>query len=203
MAGRALTYSAAMALDKANAGDTQAQERVDLLTPLVKAWCTDMSVEVASTGIQVFGGMGFIEETGAAQYYRDARILPIYEGTNGIQALDLMFRKVLRDEGAAAFAYIEEMAEILEKEHVDALKEATVRISEIAKEQGMDAISYYATPYLKGFAGMACGVMLQTLGGKIENSSFGDSYKNEIREVAAYYHREELPIFQAILDTIK
>ena len=76
-----------------------AQERPDLLTPVTKAWCTDIGCEVASLGVQVHGGMGFIEETGAAQHYRDARILPIYEGTNGIQALDLLGRKLLRDNG--------------------------------------------------------------------------------------------------------
>ncbi len=74
--------------------------RVDLLIPVVKAWCTDLGVEIASIGMQVHGGMGFIEETGAAQHLRDARIAPIYEGTNGIQANDLVGRKLVRDRGA-------------------------------------------------------------------------------------------------------
>ncbi|MBX3456475.1 acyl-CoA dehydrogenase [Ferrovibrio sp.] len=78
--------------DKAAAGDWKAL--VELLTPLSKAWSTDVGVEVASIGVQIHGGMGFIEETGAAQHYRDARILPIYEGTNGIQAIDLVGRKL-------------------------------------------------------------------------------------------------------------
>jgi alkylation response protein AidB-like acyl-CoA dehydrogenase len=78
-----------------------ARMREDLLTPLAKAWSTDMAVEVASMGLQVHGGMGFIEETGAAQHYRDARILPIYEGTNGIQAIDLMGRKLAIGKGQA------------------------------------------------------------------------------------------------------
>ena len=104
---RALIGYAAGALDVARrhpdaAARTEAQGLLDLLTPVVKAWCTDGGVEVASIGIQVHGGMGYIEETGAAQHFRDARIAPIYEGTNGIQALDLVFRKVLRDDGAAA-----------------------------------------------------------------------------------------------------
>src|SRR5207237_1200843 len=81
----------------------------DLLIPVVKAWCTDLGVEVASTGIQVHGGMGYIEETGAAQYLRDARIAPIYEGTNGIQANDLVGRKLGRDQGEAARELIAEM----------------------------------------------------------------------------------------------
>ncbi|WIO73074.1 acyl-CoA dehydrogenase [Porticoccaceae bacterium LTM1] len=75
--------------------------RVDLLTPLVKGWCTEMAQEVTSLGVQIHGGMGYIEETGAAQHFRDARILPIYEGTNGIQAMDLIGRKLLRDQGEA------------------------------------------------------------------------------------------------------
>jgi alkylation response protein AidB-like acyl-CoA dehydrogenase len=78
-----------------------ARMREDLLTPLAKAWSTDMAVEVASMGLQIHGGMGFIEETGAAQYYRDARILPIYEGANGIQGIDLMGRKLAIGKGQA------------------------------------------------------------------------------------------------------
>jgi alkylation response protein AidB-like acyl-CoA dehydrogenase len=114
-AARALTYSAGAALDLARGHPdpverAKAQARVDLLTPVVKGWSTDVGCEVASTGIQVHGGMGYIEETGAAQFLRDARITPIYEGTNGIQANDLAFRKVARDGGAAAQALFQEMA---------------------------------------------------------------------------------------------
>src|SRR5207248_11645035 len=87
----------------------RAQRRADLLIPVGKAWCTDLGVEVASIGIQVHGGMGYIEETGAAQYLRDARIAPIYEGTNGIQANDLVGRKLGRDQGEAARVLIAEM----------------------------------------------------------------------------------------------
>ncbi len=94
-AGRAICYACAVAAD---AGD-KAME--DLLTPLAKGWGTDLGVECASIGVQVHGGMGFVEEGGAAQYYRDARITPIYEGTNGIQAIDLYGRKLLGDRGEA------------------------------------------------------------------------------------------------------
>ena len=80
-----------------------------MLTPVVKAWCSELVNEVTSLGIQVHGGMGFVEESGAAQHYRDARITAIYEGTNGIQANDLVGRKVLRDQGAALNAYLEEI----------------------------------------------------------------------------------------------
>src|SRR5204863_6573674 len=111
---RALAYFAAAAIDasrRAGDGEAQfrAQRRADLLIPVVKAWCTDLGVEAASTGIQVHGGMGYIEETGAAQYLRDARIAPIYEGTNGIQANDLVGRKLGRDRGEAARELIAEM----------------------------------------------------------------------------------------------
>ena len=100
-AARALAYYAFGQIDRGNAGDELARRRADVLTPLVKAWCTDVGCEVASIGIQVHGGMGFIEETGAAQHLRDARIAPIYEGTNGIQAADLVGRKLGLDGGLA------------------------------------------------------------------------------------------------------
>ena len=113
-AARLLCYETAAARDIAKAHPeaevrAAAQTRIELLTPVVKAWCTDIGCEVASIGVQVHGGMGFIEETGAAQHMRDARIAPIYEGTNGIQANDLVFRKLGRDQGAAAQAYIAEL----------------------------------------------------------------------------------------------
>jgi alkylation response protein AidB-like acyl-CoA dehydrogenase len=108
--GRALLYYATGQLDRGGMGDTAAQQRAELLVPLVKAWCTEMGVEVASLGIQVHGGMGFIEETGAAQHCRDARIAPIYEGTNGIQAADLVTRKLGMEQGGVFFALMDEIA---------------------------------------------------------------------------------------------
>jgi 3-(methylthio)propanoyl-CoA dehydrogenase len=116
---RALAYYAAAMIDRGcREPDLKqrflAQRRADLLIPVVKAWCTDLGVAVASTGIQVHGGMGYVEETGAAQYLRDARITPIYEGTNGIQANDLVGRKLSRDSGEAAEALIIEMQDTLE-----------------------------------------------------------------------------------------
>jgi alkylation response protein AidB-like acyl-CoA dehydrogenase len=98
---RALIYAAAGNVDRAKAGDTAARSRVEVLTPLAKSWGTDVGCEVASLGVQIHGGMGFVEETGAAQHYRDIRIAPIYEGTNGIQAADLVGRKLGMDGGAA------------------------------------------------------------------------------------------------------
>ncbi|HYJ52151.1 MAG TPA: acyl-CoA dehydrogenase [Allosphingosinicella sp.] len=99
-ASRALAYYCAAQTDRAERGDAAARARADLLTPLVKAYGTDVGVEVASLGVQVHGGMGYIEETGAAQHLRDARISPIYEGTNGIQAADLVGRKLGLEGGA-------------------------------------------------------------------------------------------------------
>ncbi|AKM31529.1 acyl-CoA dehydrogenase [Pandoraea faecigallinarum] len=112
---RALAYVAAAQADIAHhAADADACKRAqavyEFLVPIVKGWSTEMSLEVTSLGVQVHGGMGFIEETGAAQYYRDARILPIYEGTTAIQANDLIGRKTLRDRGAVANALCEQIA---------------------------------------------------------------------------------------------
>ncbi|MCZ6607728.1 MAG: acyl-CoA dehydrogenase [Alphaproteobacteria bacterium] len=116
-ATRALAYFVAACLDMAKRHQDekvrrQRQTLVDLLTPVVKAWSTDTGIEVANTGIQVHGGMGYVEETGAAQHLRDARIAAIYEGTNGIQANDLVGRKVARDNGAGANAFIAMVREL-------------------------------------------------------------------------------------------
>ncbi len=106
---RALLYYTAGQVDRGSLGDEGAQARADLLVPLLKAWGTDAGVEVANLGIQVHGGMGFIEETGAAQYLRDARIAPIYEGTNGIQAADFVTRKLDMDDGGVLAALMREI----------------------------------------------------------------------------------------------
>jgi acyl-CoA dehydrogenase len=115
---RGICYSCAFAIDMANAseGDEKKhwQERANLLTPIAKAFSTDIGVDVASDGIQVHGGMGFIEETGAARYFRDSRIAPIYEGTNGVQALDLIGRKIGQSGGAHIRGFIAELRQIAE-----------------------------------------------------------------------------------------
>ena len=108
---RALAYYANAQADLASRGDAAAKARVDLLTPLVKAWGTDVGCEVASLGLQVHGGMGFVEETGAAQHYRDIRIAPIYEGTNGIQAADLVGRKLGLEGGETLARLLAEVRE--------------------------------------------------------------------------------------------
>ena len=103
---RALLYYTCGQVDRGTLGDTAAAARADVLVPLIKAWGTDIGCEVASLGVQIHGGMGFIEEPGAAQHYRDARITPIYEGTNGIQAADLVTRKLGLEGGAVLMALL-------------------------------------------------------------------------------------------------
>ena len=119
-AARAICLSTGVAADLAKHAATEDERRrwkgrEDLFTPIAKAWSTDVGCEVASQGIQIHGGMGFIEETGAAQHYRDARIAPIYEGTNGIQAMDLVGRKLSQDGGQSAHDLIGDMKATLER----------------------------------------------------------------------------------------
>ena len=163
---RALAYYNAAAVDRAHAGgDAAATGLADLLTPVTKAYATDMGVELANLGIQVFGGMGYVEETGAAQYLRDARIAPIYEGTNGIQALDLVGRKLAMDGGAhwrALFADIRQTLRELPpkgdlgalRPYLDdalaALENATVWLTGNSGERLTDTAAG-ATPYLRMF----------------------------------------------------
>ncbi|HEY5831806.1 MAG TPA: acyl-CoA dehydrogenase [Hyphomicrobiaceae bacterium] len=153
-----------------------AQHRVALLTPVAKAFSTDIGCEVASIGVQVHGGMGFIEETGAAQIYRDARILPIYEGTNGIQAIDLVTRKLPLEGGKVIEGYIGELA--LTAEEVrrsnrpefgrmgERLAEAVVALADATRWLGgaltknPDAALAGAAPYLRLFGLAAGGIYL-------------------------------------------
>ena len=116
---RALAYSEAVTMDLAHAGPEETREasqrRIDLMIPVIKGWLTELGMEVTSLGVQVHGGMGYVEETGAAQYLRDVRITPIYEGTNGIQAADLLNRKLGRDGGATMEAMQAEIREVAAK----------------------------------------------------------------------------------------
>ena len=147
-------------LAKDAATRTGARARQELLTPIAKAWSTDMGVEVASMGVQIHGGMGFIEETGAAQHYRDARIGPIYEGANGVQAMDLAGRKLSMGDGAVMDELCAEMAMTAQAltERAD-LAEAGRRLAEgvqalqaatdwMLSHRGADSLAG-ATPYLK------------------------------------------------------
>ena len=130
---RCLVYYNSAALDKCSEADPDKQinalELVNILTPLTKAWCTEMGIEAASLGIQIHGGAGFVEETGIAQHYRDIRIAPIYEGTNGIQAIDLVARKLTIRNGEAINELLAEIAEI-EKDLTEGLEDLWAPISE-------------------------------------------------------------------------
>jgi alkylation response protein AidB-like acyl-CoA dehydrogenase len=184
-AGRAMTLDAGYHLDKANAGDAQAKAYVDLMTPVVKAWCTDNAMEVTSLGVQVHGGMGFVEETGAAQYMRDARILPIYEGTNGIQAMDLVFRKIMRDDGTAIMAWIEAHKDF---EGIQLLKQSLAVLGKCDKEQA----AFVATPFLALFGVIAGHVALQKQMTVIDD--FGNPhFIKRKKKIADFYKRNILP----------
>ena len=176
---RSISYACAHAIDMARVSEgADAQhwrDRANLLTPLAKAFSTDVGVDVASLGVQVHGGMGYIEETGAAAFYRDARIAPIYEGTNGIQAIDLVTRKLPLGEGQHVHGYIEELgaivaemreasgfgrsADLLEAVLAD-LSEATRWLQERLAGNSMQEALAGATPYLRLFSLVAGGAYL-------------------------------------------
>ena len=176
-AARGICYLAAQGLDAAQGAEGQpAHDRASLLTPVAKAFSTDIANEVASLGVQVHGGMGFVEETGAAQLLRDARILPIYEGTNGIQAIDLVTRKLPLNGGATVRAQIASMRRVAEgllKDGAPGFGHAAARLREgiasldratsfllraLASNRPEDALPG-AAPYLRLFGlaqGAAC-----------------------------------------------
>ncbi len=172
---RALAYVTAADLDRAKRHPdaperARGQAVVDLLTPVVKAWSTDLGCELSSLGVQVHGGMGFIEETGAAQHFRDARIAPIYEGTNGIQAMDLLMRKLARDKGAAAGALFEQMRSSIAAlpggpardklaAAMTGLTEATDWLLERVAQSPVEAAAG-ASPYLRLLGTVAGGLLL-------------------------------------------
>jgi 3-(methylthio)propanoyl-CoA dehydrogenase len=176
-ASRALTFVNAAAIDRANHHPDEVvrernQKLADLLTPLSKAWGTDLGVELTSLGIQIHGGMGFVEETGAAQHYRDARIAPIYEGTNGIQALDLVGRKLPYDGGAFVKGFIEELratADGLEGDELASIKERLIDAIGVLddttnwifanREQVQDVFAG-ATPFLRLMATVVGGELM-------------------------------------------
>ncbi|MCC6597191.1 MAG: acyl-CoA dehydrogenase [Alphaproteobacteria bacterium] len=192
-AGRALAIEAVLALD---AGD---RARVDVMTPIVKAWCTDMAVEVASLGVQVFGGAGFIEEAGAAQFYRDARILPIYEGTNGIQALDFAFRKTIRDGGAASREYIQTLKTRVRAEdalqfeaHFTALENTIAALVEAGNQGNHDLVEAMAAPALKALGIIAGGALLSACIAALGERE--DDFARQKRQSAEFFIGNILPM---------
>ena len=216
-AARALALYAAFQLDLATySGDegqrAAAQSRTDLLIPIVKGWCTEMGNEMAAIGVQVHGGMGFIEETGAAQYVRDARITTIYEGTTGIQANDLLGRKLGRDRGAAMSSLLADMSRELEAlsaddpvvgatrkaalESVGLLKGATGALLEMMGSQRPDRAMAVAVPYLK-LCGYVVGGWLMAraaaIAGKHKDGADRDFYSGKLR-TALFYAEQVLPV---------
>ncbi len=214
-AARGLTYVAGAAYDRSRVHPDAAERafahtRFDLLTPVVKAWSTDIGVDVASMGVQLHGGMGFIEETGAAQHYRDARILPIYEGTNGIQAIDLVGRKIVRDGGKAAGALFAEIAACVDvardagldrmAEHVSEglghLQRATDWLLATAPDDN-DLASASATTYLALFGTVAGGWQMLRQASAAQNMlEAGETPKDFFQAklaTAHFYMDQEMP----------
>ena len=221
---RALVAFAAGSLDRAKrhpeaAERARHQALVDLLTPVVKAWCTDTGYAVASMAIQVHGGLGFIEATGIAQHYRDSRIAPIYEGTNGIQAIDLVGRKLMRDRGASAQALIAMMQDSLSgaaasgachlqpiveqtRDGIGHLGRATDWLIETDKTRSLAA----ATPYLALFGTTVGGWLLARsafAAHRRQVAGRGDRGELEAKQrVARFYAANILPQAEALASAV-
>ena len=164
MAARALVYYAAGQVDRATLGLPGAKARLDLVTPLAKAHGTDIGCAVASIGIQVHGGMGYIEETGAARHFRDARITPIYEGTNGIQAADLVGRKLTDDGGAALESLFTDMVAEIRHAALNDLLNDTRAVARWMLEADTDDRLAGSYPFLTMLATTVCGWLLERQG---------------------------------------
>jgi 3-(methylthio)propanoyl-CoA dehydrogenase len=216
-AGRALALYAALQLDLAKYSTDEgqriaAQSRADLLIPIVKGWCTEVGNEMTALGVQVHGGMGFIEETGAAQYVRDVRITTIYEGTTGIQANDLLGRKIGRDRGAAMTALLGDMSRDLEAispddpatgatrkavlEAVVLLQTATGALLEMLASPRPDRAMAVAVPYLKLCGYVAGGWLMaksSAIAGKHTDGADREFYSAKLR-TALFYAEQVLPV---------
>ncbi len=197
-AARALVYSAAGCVDRAHAGDAAAKARLDVLTPLAKAYGTDIGCEVASLGVQIHGGMGFVEDTGAAQHYRDIRIAPIYEGTNGIQAADLVGRKLTGDGGAALKTLIANVrtdgAGEMALGHLATTVDAIADWMLTADNDDRLAGSY---PFLDMVAVLACGGLMarqdRTAAAMLAGGQGDPAFLKAKRVVARYYLDHVVP----------
>ena len=201
-AARAIALSNAVAIDMANAtGDRDWQARAALFTPITKAFGTDVGIDVANLGIQVHGGMGFIEETGAAQYLRDVRVTAIYEGTNGIQSMDLVGRKLM-DGGTAVRALLDEISETvigLQKSHPDLSTALLVALEKLRKttewmlsQKDMADRFAGAVPYLRGFA--------RVLGGYYHLCAAAHEKGDGARtKLATFYIHSLLPEYSGLL----
>jgi hypothetical protein len=221
---RALAYVVAAMLDRAHrepdaADRAQAQAGAELLIPILKGWCTESGIDIASTGIQVHGGNGYIEEAGAAQHLRDARILAIYEGTTGIQANDLIGRKVLRDGGRAMHALVAEIggvAETLERAASPDLAVIGQRLREGARAlddavdwilatgaSGLPAVLAGAVPFLH-LCGVVCGGWQMARAARIAQGRIeagdGDPFYRAKVATARFYADQELTRARGLSD---
>ncbi len=187
-AARALVYYAAGQVDRAGLGDAAAKNRLEVVTPLAKAHGTDIGNEVASLGIQVHGGMGYVEETGAAQYFRDARITPIYEGTNGIQAADLVGRKLSLDNGGAFAALVADMR--AEAEHPDliALIDAVDTIAHRLATADADDKLAASYPFLTMTSVAVCGWLMEREG----RHATGDEEFAIVKRAAVRFYLDQI-----------
>ena len=180
-AARALVYYAAGQVDRATLGDADARDRLELVTPLAKAHGTDLGNEVASLGVQVHGGMGYVEETGAAQYFRDARITPIYEGTNGIQAADLVGRKLSLSNGAAFAGLVAEMRGEARHPELVALVDAVEAIGRRLAGANHDDRLAASYPFLTMTSVAVCGWLMERQGRAACDDAFGQAKRAAVR----------------------
>ena len=184
MAARALVYYACGQVDRATLGDARAKERLEMMTPLAKAHATDIGNEVASLGIQIHGGMGYVEETGAAQFFRDARITPIYEGTNGIQAADLVGRKLALSNGGAFADLIADMRAEAQAPALVPLIDACEAIGR--RLQGANADDRHAAsyPFLTMLSVASCGWLMERQA-RVDGA-------DRVKKVAAAFYLEQV-----------
>jgi hypothetical protein len=197
-----------------------ASNRLALLTPIVKAWCTDVGVEIASLGVQVHGGMGYIEETGASQLLRDSRIAPIYEGTNGIQAVDLVLRKVPMEEGAVVAGLIGEMTAELatleghsELDHfreelalaIQGLAETSAWIGEKLSDGDIRSALAGASPYLRQFGIVLGGwLMARAAVSALANPpEFDPAFLADKVTTARFYGEQLLPTANGLIPSVR
>ncbi|MBW3620834.1 MAG: acyl-CoA dehydrogenase, partial [Actinobacteria bacterium] len=207
---RALTYRNGTAIDLAHAHPDEAvrereQKLADLLTPMSKAWCTDLGVELTSLAIQVHGGMGYVEETGVAQHFRDARIAPIYEGTNGIQAIDLVGRKLPYDGGAFVKGVVADMREDVAALSGDELSSIASSLTEAIDvledtmgwlfEQREDFANTLAgaTPFLRLMSTVVGGWLLAKGAAAAQAAGDDDGFHADKIVVARFYAEQILP----------
>jgi alkylation response protein AidB-like acyl-CoA dehydrogenase len=189
-AARALVYYAAAQVDRAALGEPGAQERLEILTPLAKAHGTDLGNEVASLGIQVHGGMGYIEETGAAQFFRDARITPIYEGTNGIQAADLVGRKLGMANGGVFAQLIADMKAEAKDAGLITLIDACDAIGRGMASLDADDRLAASYPFLTMLAVATCGWLMERSG---RAATGDDDFAKMKRAACAFYVKQIVP----------